>query len=383
MVRRTRTGSQQASTSDPAEGTQTLQHEIQDITGDEEVPERQLERVRSHSEDQEEYLDARIEALQRRDRIRAKRRKLEELERADSAALPPREVPANSLDEPIVPPAIPQIAITPYKGGSYRELKTYLAELAVAFELRPVPDLAKVTLGINGLVGETKQRWFRYLDREHDGKLSNVTWNQFTTWLLEGTSDVSTRCLEATGKLQRCQQGQNQSFAKFLEYYEAIEGEVAETLPTLFRICQFIHKLNEPTKTRLLSCGIPSTWEELRSQGARADIGIRAEQWKGEPSSRHYSPPQRPDPPTLATPQRSANADVATSPVTPTPRAPVTPRQRVTCWKCGGAHYQNTCVEPNCSQCGSRNHTTEKHDNPVPRIDSRSGANTTPVGRRA
>lgn len=298
----------------------------------------------------EEELTARLQDAAKEQRMSKKRDLLQAIERGESVTIPAellsdgearyKRLRSDNWGKIQLPP--PRC-----KGKNYAELRTFFIDIEAYFQTQRDAfddEAKKVFYATACLEGDIKQRWTSYLEGEKKDHLHQITWTELKEWLTDQIKDPTTRCFEATSKLQNAVQGPNQPFSEFHRYYEAIEWELPERLPEKYRICNFIHHLKPALKEYLLKSGIPKSWSQLVSQGNIAESllkGNRENQRRGALR----------EPQNTVTPPEISGEDPTKD----------NGSYRPTCWKCGRPHYKTTCKAPDCSHCGSSGHTTERH----------------------
>jgi hypothetical protein len=91
----------------------------------------------------------------------------------------------------------------------------------------------------------------------HRGDIEEISWKMMEAWLQGRLADESTRALEAVSRLRRLEQRENQSFDKFVDVFEAAEGELPFELPVMFCVSFFLSSLCPEIRRGIVTQGIP------------------------------------------------------------------------------------------------------------------------------
>ncbi|KAL7911428.1 hypothetical protein GGI35DRAFT_478779 [Trichoderma velutinum] len=274
-----------------------------------------------------------------------------------------------------------QLPTPSFRGETWMELQIYITELNSHFELEPgqfEDDKQKIQYASNCLKGDMKPRWTCYYNGDLNRSYSNMTYPEYLEWCESCIKDADTRSLEATAVLDRMQQRDNERFQSFFHRFETTLSEIPVQLPDKFRIAWLIQKCVPEIKKNIINQGFPATWQQLRNKGMTAETI-----WKQSRGD------HRPEPSFggqqrfrgFRAPQEEASAKLETSELAPANTQDRPKPQKLICYKCGiPGHYSSRCEKPDCTRCGDRRHTTERHDNPfVPPVNPAQGANQEPI----
>lgn len=311
----------------------------------------------------ETELDLRIEAAQAQRRLAAKRTYLAAIEAGEQPAYTPdieplaRSTPYDRAAEPKRPRNDDFAKITikqpQFSGKSWTDLRAFLVDLDSIFhasEGRFTNENNKVIYAASCFLAETKRDWTSYIDR-HPGGIGSISWDEFERWVRNSINDEETRCFQATLKLEGLYQGAGQKFLSFLSLWESAESELPNKDPEQSRICRLLHHLTPSLREKILSSGIPKTWQDLRQLGMQKESLLPTI----VPTNPNIQGPRH-----LVRTLDNANLPPSVSPAT----SQRPPGLSLECWKCGGPHYKSSCPEGDC-HCGNTYHTSAKHADAV------------------
>lgn len=253
-------------------------------------------------------------------------------------------------------------------------LMSFSTRLKSIFHLNPrkyPDDKRKVWYASSGLTGTARQRWDVEQANVED---IDITFSEFMDWCASCVGDGRTRLAAAFSKLERLKQGNTEKLIPFMDRFNTIFTEASFTLPEHVKIEWFLAKCTPETRKNLITQGDAATWMELRNKGIKAEAWNQDDvkepklgyHYRGSGAPQNSNRPEDPGQPNKA----------ATSSQQDTKDEEKSRRTLPVCWKCGGAHIRPYCKAPDCTQCNSSKHTTERHGNPV---NQATGSNAHPV----
>ncbi|KAG6305486.1 hypothetical protein E4U22_004593, partial [Claviceps purpurea] len=125
-----------------------------------------------------------------------------------------------------------------YKGDTYENLQSFLADLNVAFTLNGHAfdtDATKVAFASSCLQDDAKRQWMRYAATDGYVDYQSYSWVEFVSWLKTGGMDVNSRRLDAMGVLLNLRQGKHESLQSFIKTWGEAEAGYPEPFPDTLR----------------------------------------------------------------------------------------------------------------------------------------------------